>query len=129
MSEAKWRRYARVTGMNLRADVDDEMEFHIQILAERFAREGHPPEEARAMAVREFGNRQRASDECVQIDAIQQRRSDRSHWWQTFRQDTKHGARRLLMNPVFSIVAILTLALGIGPNIAIFSIINSVMAT
>jgi len=127
MSEAKWRRYARVSGRDLRADVDDEMEFHIQILAERFAREGHSPEEARAMAVREFGNRQRASDECVQIDSIQQRRADRSDWWQTFRQDTKHGARRLVMNPVFSIVAILTLALGIGPNIAIFSIINSVV--
>jgi predicted permease len=127
MSEAKWRRYARVTGTNLRADIDDEMEFHIQILAERFAREGHSPEEARAMAVREFGNRQRASDECVEIDSIQRRRTDRSQWWQTFRQDAKHGARRLLMNPVFSVVAILTLALGIGPNIAIFSIINSVV--
>jgi predicted permease len=103
------------------------MEFHIQILAERFAREGHSPEEARAMAVKEFGNRQRASDECVEIDSVQLRRTDRSQWWQTFRQDAKHGARRLLMNPVFSIVAILTLALGIGPNIAIFSIINSVV--
>ena len=127
MSEAKWRRYSRVTGPNLRADVDDEMEFHIQILAERFARDGCSPEEARTMAVNEFGNRQRASDECVEIDSIQQRRADRSHWWQTFRQDTKHGARRLLVNPVFSIVAILTLAPGIGPNIAIFSIINRVV--
>jgi putative ABC transport system permease protein len=127
MSEAKWRRYARLTGSNVRADVDDEMEFHIQIIADRFARDGHSPEDARAMAMREFGNRQRASDECVEIDSVQQRRADRSDWWQTFRQDAKHGARRLIKNPVFSIVTILTLALGIGPNIAIFSIINSVL--
>jgi predicted permease len=111
----------------VRADIDDEMEFHIQILAERYARQGHPPEEARAMAVREFGNRQRASEECVEIDSTRQRHQSRSEWWSTFRQDAKHGARRLVKNPIFTVVAILTLALGIGPNIAIFSIINSVL--
>ena len=51
----------------------------------------------------------------------------RTEWFDNLVQDVRHAARRLLKSPVFSIVAILTLAIGIGPNIAIFGIINSVL--
>lgn len=127
MSEAKWRRYARLTGSDPAGDVDDEMNFHIQTLTERYVQLGHTPEEARAMAVKEFGNRERARDEIIAIDTGRLRASGRAQWLDTLRQDVKHGARRLLNTPLFTVVAIFTLAIGIGPNIAIFSIINSVL--
>src|ERR1044071_4492900 len=107
MAESKWRRYARLTGPDVAADVDDEMEFHIQILADRYERQGHSPEEARTMAIREFGDRASARDACVEIDATRARGSARAEWIDTLRQDARHGVRRLIKNPVFSIVAIL----------------------
>ena len=127
MSEPKWRRYQRFAGADVKADVDDEMEFHIQILAERYARAGYGDEEARAMARREFGDRDRARTECIEIDTTRLRGANNTERLSTFWQDVRHGARRLVKSPVFSIVTILTLAIGIGPNIAIFSIINSVL--
>jgi predicted permease len=127
MREPAWRRYARLSGPDLRADVDEELEFHIEILADRYRREGHSAEEARAMATTEFGDRERARDACVAIDQSRMRDERRTEWWSTFWQDLRHGARRLLSTPVFTIVTVLTLAIGIGPNIAVFSIINSVL--
>src|SRR3954462_7517925 len=127
MSEAKWRRYARFAGPNVRADVDDEMEFHIHVIAERYTKQGYPEEEAREMARREFGDRERAREECIDIDTTRMRGADNTERWSSLWQDIRHGARRLIKNPFFSIVTIFTLAIGIGPNVAIFSIVNSVL--
>ncbi|CAA9300928.1 MAG: Acidobacterial duplicated orphan permease (function unknown), partial [uncultured Gemmatimonadaceae bacterium] len=125
--EALWRRYARLTGPDVAADVDDEMELHIQLLAEKYARQGLPPEEARAMATREFGDRERARAECVQIDESRLRGARRAARLHDVWQDVRHGARRLLKSPLFAAVTVLTLAVGTGPNIAIFSIVNGVL--
>ena len=46
--EPLWRRYARLLGPDVAADVDDEMEFHLQLLTEKYQRQGHAPHEARA---------------------------------------------------------------------------------
>ena len=127
MSEPKWRRYERFAHPDVKADVDDEMEFHIQIIAERFVKAGYGEEEARTMARQEFGDRDRARNECIEIDTTRMRHVDASERISRLWQDVRHGARRLLKSPVFAIVSILTLAIGIGPNIAIFSIINSVL--
>lgn len=127
MSEPAWRRYARFFHRDIPGDVDDEMDFHIQILAARYERDGHSPEEARAMAVREFGDRDKARKECIDIDGSAARTRGRADWFDTLEQDFRHGARRLIKNPVFAIVTVLTLAIGIGPTVAIFSIINSVL--
>jgi len=127
MREAKWRRYARFFRADVAADVDDELEFHIQTLTDKYVRAGRTPSEARAMALKEFGNGQSARDACVDIDTRRARAEGRGNHWSNLWQDCRHAVRRLRSAGAFTTVTVLTLALGIGPNIAIFSIINSVL--
>jgi putative ABC transport system permease protein len=129
MSDFKWRRYARFLGPDLRADIDDEMEFHIQMIAAKHVAAGLSPDAARRKAVSEFGDLERARETCMRIDEQDARATRRAEFISNLALDLKHGLRRLLKNPTFSIVTVLTLALGIGPNVAIFSIINSVLLT
>jgi predicted permease len=79
------------------------------------------------MATREFGNREQARAECVDIDRTQLRASQRRDWWSGAWKDVRQGARRLRHNPVYALVTMATLALGMGPNIAVFSLIDSVL--
>lgn len=127
MREANWRRYARFFRADVAADVDEELAFHVQALTDKYLRAGHTPTEARAMALQEFGNGARAREACVDIDTRRARAEGRGNHWSNLRQDLRHAARRLGKAGGFTAVTILTLALGIGPNIAIFSIINSVL--
>jgi predicted permease len=125
--ESKWRRYARITGPRLDADIRDEIEFHLQILTDRNIARGMTPDAARAQAITEFGDLARAREAMMEIGQSQERMHRRAEVWANMWQDARHGARRLLKSPGFTIVTVLTLAIGLGPNIAIFNIINSVL--
>ena len=127
MTESKWRRYARLTGQKLDADISDEIEFHLQILADKHVARGATPEAARAQAIKDFGDLARAREAMMAIGESQRRTHQRAEVVGNLWQDVRHGARRLLKSPGFTIVTVLTLAIGLGPNIAIFNIINSVL--
>jgi predicted permease len=129
MSDAKWRRYARLTGPRLDADINDEIEFHIQVLTDRNIARGMTPDAARAHAITEFGNLDKAREEMMAIGTSQERATNRAETFGNLWQDVRHAARRLVKNPGFTTVTVLTLAIGLGPNIAIFNIINSVLLT
>jgi putative ABC transport system permease protein len=111
----------------VRRDVDDELEFHVRRLADKHERAGLPPDEARRRAVLEFGNRAGAAAACVDIDRARLDQARRSAWLEHFGRDVWQGARRLRQSPTFTVVTVLTLALGIGPLIAVFSLLNSAL--
>ncbi len=63
-----WRRYLRFWGPNLPADVDTELQFHLEMLTEKYVAEGMAPADARAQARRRFGDVNRVRTECLKVD-------------------------------------------------------------
>jgi predicted permease len=100
-------------------EIREELQFHLQMRTDEFARDGLDPRAARQAALRRFGN----------LSLIQDRGYDvrGGGVLETIAQDVKYGLRQWRRQPSFSLVAVLTLALGIGVSAALFSVIDAAL--
>src|ERR1700758_5271276 len=102
-----------------RRDLEDEMRLHVELRHEQQMAAGLDAGAARQAALRRFGNTTRIAEKSTMAWGW--------NWLETFLQDTGYGIRAMLRTPAITIVALLSLALGIGANTAIFSFLDAVM--
>ena len=122
-----WRRYARLLGPDPAADVKDELRFHIDAKIDDLIGAGHSPEAARKEAIRQFGDIRTVQHIGQRIGENMERRRRLKDYWTECIQDTRYTLRTLKNNRAFAAVAILVLALGVGVNVAVFSVVNTLL--
>lgn len=118
-----WRRSRSM----IRRDVDEELEFHLQARAEALVALGRSPADARAEALREFGDLDDARTYLRSVDRDIEQQRRRRDLVSDLRQDLAYALRMLRRAPTFTLTAILTIALGVGANTAIFSVVHGIV--
>jgi predicted permease len=118
-------RFPSRSSREVRDEVRDEFRFHLEMRVDELERAGDDPAAARAQALREFGDIDRASRTLIQMDKRVNRQRRLSRLASELRQDLAYGLRLIGRNKGFSATAILTLALAIGGNVALFTIVNA----
>lgn len=115
------------TARQIRADVEDELRFHMDMRVEALVAAGASPDAAAAQAMREFGDLNDARQYIRRMDANTEAARRRSDFMGDLRSDIGYAIRKLRAAPAFTLAVVLTLALGIGANTAIFSVVDSVL--
>jgi predicted permease len=119
LSDLRYRLRVLFRHKAVEEELDDELRFHFEREVEKYRKRGMSESEARRQARLAFGGQEQAKEDC--------REARGTSFIELTLDDTKYAVRQLLSNPTFAVVMILTLALSIGANSAIFSVINGVL--
>lgn len=112
-----WRRFFRRDEAD--AEQRQELESYLEITAEEYVARGMEPQLAREAAIRKLGNTTRIREEVYTMNTLEM--------FDTVLRRTRFTLRSLRQHPTFAAIAVLTLAVGIGANTAVFSVVNSVL--
>ncbi len=119
LSELGRRLWMLMRGREFDADLEEEMRLHLELREQERVRAGLAPEEAHYEARRRFGNPTLLKEKSSMAWGWE--------WLESFLQDVAYGIRAMLRSPALTVVALLSLAFGIGANTAIFSLLDAVM--
>jgi putative ABC transport system permease protein len=116
---ALWRRPAQ--------NVEDELRFHLEMRMDEARRAGMTEEQARASVMQRFGSYSSVEGELIRIDSARERRRDRREMFDDVRRDVIFAMRSLRRAPAFAFAALATLAVAIGANTAIYSVVHALL--
>ena len=122
-----WRRYARFFGPDPAADVKDELRFHLEAKTDDLIAQGWKPEAARREAERQFGDMRAVARTGKKLGERMETRKRLQDRFDDYLRDLRYTFRQLRRDPSFAGIAILILALAIGSNIAVFSVVNNLL--
>jgi predicted permease len=127
------RKFRRLVDLPTRSDagierdLDDEVEFHLEMRVRDLVRGGLSETEARRQANAEFGDATRLKHALAREDRSTRRDRRISRWLSDFRYDGHYAVRQIVRSPLFAVVAILTVAIGIGANTSIMSAVRGIV--
>lgn len=108
-------------------EVDEELAFHLEMRTRELIERGLDPQEARATAVRRMGDLARVKRTLVNVGRKRDRELSMALWLEELRDDVMFAVRQLRSAPAFTLVAVTTLAIGIGANSAIFALVDATL--